>query len=231
MNLVQLEMFVAVAEERSVRRAAERVYRTQPAVSLALGKLERGVGVLLLDRSNRRSYRLTPAGEFLYEYASRMIGLRDEVVAALKGETSGCSGRLTIGVDGDICLERVQKLTQTFREQNRKARVEISCDLPENLLRKVCDRSIDLAFLSASPAKRLLASNLVYTRLRGGTKESSLWVLQRRVGRSHIDKKLEELITGADQASLSRTSYPRLNSRDPGSVPPGTERPGSDGNA
>src|SRR5712671_6122249 len=78
MELTQLEMFVAVVEERSFLRAVERVFRTQPAVSIRLRKLEGRIGVPLLDRSHRRGGRPTPAGEVLYEYASRIIGLRDE---------------------------------------------------------------------------------------------------------------------------------------------------------
>jgi hypothetical protein len=58
MELMQLEMFVAVFQERSVRRAAERVCRTQPAVSLALGKLEWKIGSRLVERG-RGDYQLT----------------------------------------------------------------------------------------------------------------------------------------------------------------------------
>ncbi len=64
MELMQLEMFVAVVEERSVQRAADRVSRTQPTVSIAVRKLEQDIGTILLDRSNRRDYRLTRVNFF-----------------------------------------------------------------------------------------------------------------------------------------------------------------------
>ncbi len=96
MELMQLEMFVAVAEEQSFLRAAERVFRTQPAVSIGLRKLEGRIGVPLLDRSNRRSGRLTPAGERLYEYAQKILGLRDEALSVVKGEESHPEGTLHI---------------------------------------------------------------------------------------------------------------------------------------
>src|SRR5216683_4354385 len=107
MELMQLEMFVAVVEEHSVQRAADRVSRTQPAVSIAVRKLEQHLGTLLLDRSRRRDYRLTRAGEFLYEHASRMIGLRNEVLSTLKGETTSCTGRLAIGDSGPATMRWV----------------------------------------------------------------------------------------------------------------------------
>jgi DNA-binding transcriptional LysR family regulator len=87
MELMQLEMFIAVVEERSVRKAAERVYRTQPAISIALRNLEQEIGTRLLDRSRHMDDRPTQVGQILYEYASRMLGLRNEVLSVLQKRT------------------------------------------------------------------------------------------------------------------------------------------------
>ena len=84
MEFQQLEMFVAVVEEGSVRRAAERVFRTAPAVSIALRKLEEELGVPLFDRSERNNHHLTPAGRSLYSYATRILYMRKEATAAIK---------------------------------------------------------------------------------------------------------------------------------------------------
>ena len=83
MEFKQLEMFVTLAEERSVQRAAERVFRTQPAVSMAIGKLEEEAGRPLFIRSRREPFHLTEAGEVLYRYAKRLLELRDEAVAQI----------------------------------------------------------------------------------------------------------------------------------------------------
>ena len=77
MEFKQLEMFVAVAQLRSVSRAAERVFRTQQAVSMAITKLEDEVGQPLFYR-RQRQFELTPTGELLWKYATRMLELRDE---------------------------------------------------------------------------------------------------------------------------------------------------------
>ncbi len=82
MEFKQLEMFVAVAEERSVCRAAEKVFRTQPAVSMAIAKLEEEVGWPLFIRRDR--FRLTEAGETLYRYARELLKLRDDADAAVR---------------------------------------------------------------------------------------------------------------------------------------------------
>ena len=81
MEFKQLEMFVALANERHVQRAAERVFRTQPAVSMAMAKLEEEIGSDLFIR--RESFRLTPAGEILYTYAKQMLELRQEATTVL----------------------------------------------------------------------------------------------------------------------------------------------------
>src|SRR6202041_4078730 len=122
MELMQLEMFVAVVEERSVGKAAKRVHRTQPAVTLGIGKLEDEIGGPILDRSRARDYRPTPAGEIVYEYASRILGLRNEMRAILKDGTSS-AGELRIGVSGPARLRRKPGVGRAFgvqAPQNRR---------------------------------------------------------------------------------------------------------------
>lgn len=91
MEFKQLEMFVAVAAERSIHRAAEKVFRTQPAVSMALSKLEQEVGSCLFHRARNRRFQLTRAGEVLHEYAKQMLALRDEAAAVITKRIFECS--------------------------------------------------------------------------------------------------------------------------------------------
>lgn len=90
MEFKQLEMFVAVAEERSINRAAEKVFRTQPAVSMALAKLERELGSCLFHRSREHRFQLTKTGEAFYEYALRLLELRDEAAEVGRNRTMTC---------------------------------------------------------------------------------------------------------------------------------------------
>ena len=75
MDLSQLEVFLAVARERRFSRAAEKLFRTQSAVSQTIRKLEKEIGEPLFDRSSREGV-LTDAGKVLYEYAEKLINLR-----------------------------------------------------------------------------------------------------------------------------------------------------------
>jgi DNA-binding transcriptional LysR family regulator len=76
---------VVHVEERSVRGAAERVCRTQPAVRIALRKLEKEFSAPLFDRSKRYQYRLTHVGQVLYEYAFHILALRNEALSVFAG--------------------------------------------------------------------------------------------------------------------------------------------------
>jgi DNA-binding transcriptional LysR family regulator len=91
MEFKQLEMFLAVAEERSISRAAAKVFRTQPAVSMALARLEGELGSFLFHRSRERRFQLTRIGEVLHEYAKRMLALRDEAAEVVAKRTVECS--------------------------------------------------------------------------------------------------------------------------------------------
>src|SRR6202162_3357455 len=82
MDLGQLEVFLTVAREGKFSRAAEKLHRTQSAVSQSIHKLEQDVGEPLFDRSSRDGL-LTDAGRVLHEYAERLLNLRDDATGAL----------------------------------------------------------------------------------------------------------------------------------------------------
>ena len=85
MDLPQLHVFLTVAREQSFSRAAEKLYRTQPAVSIVIRKLEESVGQPLLVRGARQ-VKLTDAGELLRDYAERPLNLRDEIQNGMIGQ-------------------------------------------------------------------------------------------------------------------------------------------------
>ena len=215
MELMQLEMFVAVVEERSFQSAGERVFRSQPAVSVGLQKLEASIGVPLLDRTQRQSGRLTPAGEVFYEYASRILGLRDEALSVLKEEEWRCAGSLRIGVTSDD-FESMARRTRRFLAENPKVRLEISCDRPVNLFRQLGDRRLDIFLLSGRPKPDVQSKNLLVTRIRESRPHGSFWTVRRRLGFSAVGCAFEESLrrqyeTAADTRKLGRTELRTLS--------------------
>src|ERR1700741_3137455 len=98
MDLSELQVFLMVAKEGSFSRAAERLFRTQPAISLTIRKLEEDLGQPLFVRG-ARPIRLTDAGTLLREYAERLINLRDEVKKGLDELEGLKRGELSLGVN------------------------------------------------------------------------------------------------------------------------------------
>src|SRR5262249_33897243 len=98
MDLAELQVFLAAARQGSSSPAAERLSRTQPAVSLSIRKLEQDLGQPLFVRG-ARPVRLTDAGTMLKDYAERLVNLRDEVKKGLT-ELQGLNrGELSLGVN------------------------------------------------------------------------------------------------------------------------------------
>jgi DNA-binding transcriptional LysR family regulator len=161
MELMQLEMFVAVVEEGSVHKAADKVCRTQPAISIALRKLENEIGSPLFDRAQRYDYHLTPAGELLYSYATRMVALRNETVASLRDLVHLRRGAVRIGANESTSVYLLPRLTQAFHEQYPDIKIEVTCEHSEELLSQMQARRLDLALLAYLPEDHDLEARLI----------------------------------------------------------------------
>jgi DNA-binding transcriptional LysR family regulator len=157
MELTQLEFFIMVVEEGSFSKAAVRVYRTQPAVSIAIRRLEEEIGAPLFDRS-QKTPTLTDAGELVYDYARRILALRDQAQNVVSELRLVQRGRVRIGANESTSLYLLPHLILDFREQHPNVKVEIYRHVSERLPREVLDRNVDFAFLAFEPVDNDLES-------------------------------------------------------------------------
>ncbi|MDY1546981.1 LysR substrate-binding domain-containing protein [Luteibacter sahnii] len=97
----QLDVFVAVATMGSVRSAAERLFLSQPAASMALGELERQIGAPLFDRERGR-LRLNDRGRDLLPLARELIERHAEFGRRARGGTAGLTGEIGVGASNTI---------------------------------------------------------------------------------------------------------------------------------
>jgi DNA-binding transcriptional LysR family regulator len=160
LDLVQMETFLAVAEERSFSRAAARLHRTQPAVSQAIAKLEGELGEVLFERSSRDG-TLTDAGEVLREYAAKLLNLRNEAAGALTELRELHSGRLNLAANEYTCLYLLPLLDE-FRRQNPRIKLAVQRTLASRISDEVLMHSVELGVLSFRPDDTQVKSMVVY---------------------------------------------------------------------
>jgi DNA-binding transcriptional LysR family regulator len=115
MELRRLRYFVAVAEELSFNRAAQRLHISQPPLSNQIKQLEEELGVLLFKRSSR-GVRLTEAGELLLEEARRILIQLDQAARMVERVGSGKVGRLSLGFVPSATNEVLPALLYEFPE-------------------------------------------------------------------------------------------------------------------
>jgi DNA-binding transcriptional LysR family regulator len=154
MDLSELQVFLTVAREGSFSRAAERLYRTQPAVSLTIRKLEDGLGQPLFVRG-ARPVRLTDAGTLLRDYAERLVNLRDEVKKGLSELTGLNRGELSLGVNESSIHALLPALGQ-FRKLHPGIQIRVHRMFSRDIPHEVLNYRLDLGAVSYVPRETQL---------------------------------------------------------------------------
>ncbi len=147
MDLRQLRYFVAVAEERHFRRAAERLHMSQPPLSQQIAALEEELGTKLLQR-DRRSVRLTAAGEAFLRRARMLLDQASSAVREVRRVGRGEMGRLSIGFMSAAMLGRFPSILRTFHGTNPAVDVELVQLSPKEQIAAVACGHIDVGFLA-----------------------------------------------------------------------------------
>ena len=114
MELRHLRYFVAVAEEKSFNKAAERLFISQPPLSRQIKQLEEEMGVVLIDR-DQRPLKLTEAGVFFYEHAIQILRKSDNL-RAMTMRKGVFDGSLSIGFVASILYGTLPRVISRFRK-------------------------------------------------------------------------------------------------------------------
>ncbi len=155
-----IRVFHAVASEKSFSRAAEKMLRTQPAVSMTIRRLESDLGVKLIDRSGR-DLILTDAGQILLEHARRFENLQRELENALAELQDNAAGRLIIGANESTTLYLLRHL-QSYRNTFPKVRVQVRRSLSSRVPEQIVQGDLELGVISYDPSDRRLNSRVIY---------------------------------------------------------------------
>ncbi len=160
MELAQLEAFLAVIREGSFSAAAKALYRTQPAISQTIKRLEDEVGRPLFDRASRRGL-LTDAGRVLAVHAERLLNFRQQALAALDDVRQLRSGRLTLAANELTCLYLLPLLHE-YRRLYPDVSITVQRALASRIPGQVMDYGADIGVVTFRPDLDLLTSIVVY---------------------------------------------------------------------
>jgi DNA-binding transcriptional LysR family regulator len=163
MELYALEVFATVVSERSFSRAAEKLYRTQPAVSLAVQRLEAELGDKLIDRDMRgaKDLVLTDAGRTVYEYARRFANLGDELRDALAELRDMSAGRLTIGANESSTLYLLPHI-ERYRARHPKIKVQVRRSQSSKIPGELLEGELELGVASYDPGDERIATKVIF---------------------------------------------------------------------
>jgi DNA-binding transcriptional LysR family regulator len=142
-----------VVEKGSFSQAAEELEISQPAVSFQIRALEQRLGHRLLDRSGRR-VSMTEAGEVVYGYARRIIGLEADMERAVGEVGTRIAGRLVIGSTAGPAELVLPRLLGAFNRAYPEVRVSLVVTDTQSVCDRVLDDELEIGVVGAGRAQR-----------------------------------------------------------------------------
>jgi DNA-binding transcriptional LysR family regulator len=141
----QLRSFVAIVDSGSFTRAAERVNKTQSAVSMQIRRLEEQLGRPLFGKLGR-GVRLTEHGEKLVDYARQMLQI--EAAAFASVSRKALAGRVRLGIPDDYSDSLLPEIVTRFSRRHPLVELSVTCDLSSRLADHLASGELDVAVVS-----------------------------------------------------------------------------------
>jgi LysR family transcriptional regulator, low CO2-responsive transcriptional regulator len=147
MDFDQLETFLEVARLSSFSRAAEKRFRTQPAISSQIRSLEEEVGARLLDRSGGK-VSITASGKLFLKFAEDMLEARRVMLTSVAETERVPKGEIVVGANEGTCLHILPEVFAEFKKQYPDVNISITRSDYAKILESVIDNSVDFGVVS-----------------------------------------------------------------------------------
>lgn len=157
MDFDHLETFLEVARHKSFSRAAERRFRTQPAISSQIRAIEDEVGARLLDRSGGR-VALTDAGRIFLKYVEDTLEARRAMLANLADSAHIPSGEVIVAANEGTCLHVLPEVFAEFKSRYPDVGITVQRSESREVLETVLASSVDFGVVALPIDDRRLAS-------------------------------------------------------------------------
>lgn len=144
MTIRHLRIFITIVECKTMRKAAEKLYISQPAVSQAISELEKYYGIKLFERLSQRLY-ITEAGETLLSYARHIVSSFEDMESAM----FDASSKMTIKIGGSVSIGTTKLIDIVEKLENEIPGIDVrvTVDNTSTIENKVCLSELDLAIV------------------------------------------------------------------------------------
>ncbi len=156
-TIQQLEAIISLTEEGSFSRAAKRMLLSQPALTKSIKNAEDYLGVKLANRSIT-GISLTPEGKIIYDYARRMIKLRDEAREKVIALGKNTGGNIYLGASTIPANYILPHALSTFRKTNPDIKINIKTADSDAAMSMVLDNEVEIGCIGKKPLNSKLAS-------------------------------------------------------------------------
>jgi DNA-binding transcriptional LysR family regulator len=163
MEMRHLRYFLAVAEELSFSRAAQRLRIAQPAISRTIKELEGRIGVELLTRT-KRSVTLTPAGAVLLNEARLLLQRVEETERRVRRTAAGEEGELRLGYIGPPAQPFLGRIVKEYRRRNPRVSVILEERTPERVWEMVARGRLSIGLTRPVFANRMFGLRTLLLR-------------------------------------------------------------------
>lgn len=155
-TLEQLKIFRTIVEEGSFKKAALKLYVSQPSISFQMQNLEKQLNVNLLERNKKQNKVLvTEAGQLLLRYSYRILSICEEVKEALSDSQMG---QLTVGGSQTTGTYVLPRMIGLFREQYSYFSINLQVDSTRRIVNDISQGIIDLGIVGGEIPKDLVSS-------------------------------------------------------------------------
>jgi DNA-binding transcriptional LysR family regulator len=161
MDFDQLETFLEVARHLSFSRAAEKRFRTQPAISAQIRALEEEVGTKVLDRSGGK-VSLTAAGKVFLKYVEDALEARRQIVAAMAEMERVPRGELVVAANEGTWLHILPEVFAEFKKLYPDVAVSVKRAESPKILESIIDNSIDFGVVSMPVNDKRLTTVVIH---------------------------------------------------------------------
>jgi LysR family transcriptional regulator, low CO2-responsive transcriptional regulator len=161
MDFDQLEIFLEVARLSSFSRAAEKRFRTQPAISSQIRALEEEVGARLLDRSGGR-VSVTAAGKLFYKYAEETIEHRKTILTEIAETERVPRGEIVVGANEGTCLHILPEVFAQFKRDYPSVSVSIKRSDYARILESILENAVDFGVVSLPVTDNRLEAQMIH---------------------------------------------------------------------